>query len=100
LAEICHKLVKKGARIYVEGKLQTRNFEDKTGARKHIVEILIDNMLLLDGKKNKDAIDEKGTLDIEENFTMSSFSDEDFLSMLPDSELDSSINIDEEKSIF
>jgi len=79
--------------------LQTRNFEDKTGVKKHIVEILIDNMLLLDGKRNKDNVDDK-SLDIEENFTMSSFSDEDFLSMLPDTNLDSSINIDEEKSIF
>lgn len=54
LAEICHKLVKKGARIYIEGKLQTRKIDDKNGNRKHIVEILIDNMLLLDSKKNKE----------------------------------------------
>ena len=99
LAEICHKLVKKGARIYVEGKLQTRNFEDKTGVRKHVVEILIDNMLLLDGKRSKDAADDKIGLDLEENFTMSSFSDEDFLSMMPDAS-STSVDFDEEKSIF
>jgi single stranded DNA-binding protein len=98
LAEICHKLVKKGARIYIEGKLQTRNFEDKTGVRKHVVEILIDNMLLLDGKRSKDSADEKLGLDMEDNFTMSSFSDEDFLSMIPDSS--SPATFDEEKSIF
>jgi len=84
LAEICCKLVKKGARIYVEGKLQTRNFEDKNGNRKHIVEVLIDNMLLLDGKRNKENND---LLNLEvDNFTMSSFDDsEDFLSMISDS---------------
>ena len=96
LAEICHKLVKKGARIYVEGKLQTRNFEDKNGVKKHIVEILIDNMLLLDAKRNKDATEDQ-SLDID-NFTMTSFGDDDFMSMLPDS--DSVANFDEDKSIF
>lgn len=54
LAEVCHKLVKKGARVYIEGKLQTRNFEDKNNNRRHIVEILADNMLLLDNRKVRD----------------------------------------------
>ena len=93
LAEVCHKLVKKGARIYVEGKLQTRNFEDKNGTRKHIVEVLIDNMLLLDGKKSKELGDEK--LD---EFTMSSsYTDDDFLSILSENSTD---DIEEERSIF
>jgi single-strand DNA-binding protein len=51
LAEVIHKLVKKGSRIYIEGRLQTRSFDDKSGARKHIVEILADGMLLLDMRK-------------------------------------------------
>lgn len=54
LAEIIYKLVKKGARIYIEGKIQTRTFDDKFGVRKHIVEIIADNMLMLDAKKYKD----------------------------------------------
>ena len=99
LAEICHKLVKKGARIYVEGKLQTRNFEDKNGIRKHIVEILIDNMLMLDAKRSKEGeVDQ--SLDIE-NFTMTSFEDDDFMSMISDvSSPSASSDIDEDKSIF
>ena len=96
LAEICHKLVKKGARIYVEGKLQTRNFEDKSGIKKHIVEVLIDNMLLLDAKRNKDGTIEQ-SLDIE-NFTMTSFEDDDFMSMITDE--NSNIDFDEDKPIF
>lgn len=54
LAEVIHKLVSKGSRIYVEGKIQTRTFEDKTGVRKHVVEILAENMLILEHKKVKD----------------------------------------------
>lgn len=54
LAEVIYKLVKKGSRVYIEGKIQTRSFEDKFSNRRHIVEILADNMLLLDNKKSKD----------------------------------------------
>jgi len=97
LAEICHKLVKKGARIYVEGKLQTRNFEDKNGIRKHIVEILADNMLMLDGKRNKDSIEDQN-LDIE-NFTMTSLEDDDFLSMISNESVSVDFDTDE-KPIF
>lgn len=52
LAEIIHKLVKKGARIYIEGRLRSRSFEDKSGNKKHVCEIIADNMLLLDSKKD------------------------------------------------
>ncbi len=53
LAEVINKIVNKGSRIYIEGRIQTRVFDDKSGHRKHIVEILADNMLLLDAKKHK-----------------------------------------------
>ena len=51
LAEVIHKLVKKGSRVYIEGRIQTRTFDDKTGSRRHVVEILADNMLLLEIRK-------------------------------------------------
>lgn len=53
LAEVINKLVQKGSRIYVEGRIQTRSFEDKSGNRRHVVEVLADNMLLLDARKPK-----------------------------------------------
>lgn len=53
LAEVIHRLVKKGSRIYVEGRLQTRTIDDKNSPKKHVVEILADNMLLLDNRKDK-----------------------------------------------
>lgn len=53
LAEVINKLVRKGSRVYIEGRIQTRNFEDKNGSRRHVVEILADNMLLLDQKKSR-----------------------------------------------
>lgn len=53
LAEVIQRLVKKGSRIYIEGRLQTRTIDDKSLQKKHVVEILADNMLLLDTKKDK-----------------------------------------------
>ncbi len=56
LAEVINKLVSKGSRVYIEGRIQTRTFDDKSGNRRHVVEVLADNMLLLDpkGKSNDD----------------------------------------------
>lgn len=76
LAEVCHKLLRKGARIYIEGKLQTRTIEDKNNFKRQLVEIVADNMLLLDGKKYREnGGDEpiKAT-----NFYESGFDDSDF----------------------
>jgi single-strand DNA-binding protein len=60
LAEVIQKLVNKGSRIYVEGKIQTRNFDDKGGQRKHVVEIIADNMLLLEQRRSDDEVDDFG----------------------------------------
>lgn len=51
LAEVICKLIVKGSKIFIEGRLRTRTFDDKNQNRKQIVEILADNMLLLDSKK-------------------------------------------------
>ena len=54
LAEVVQKLVKKGSRVYIEGKVQTRVFDDKNNIRKHVTEILAENLLILDGRKAKE----------------------------------------------
>ena len=51
LAEVIDKIVKRGSKVFVEGKLQTRCFDDKSGQRKQFVEILAENILLLEYKK-------------------------------------------------
>ncbi len=54
LAEIITKLVKKGSKIFIEGRLQSRSFEDKNGNKKNVVEVLADNMLILETKRSKE----------------------------------------------
>jgi single-strand DNA-binding protein len=50
LAEICQEYVQKGSLLYVEGKLQTRNYEDRDGVKRYITEIQANNIALLDRK--------------------------------------------------
>lgn len=54
LAEICGEHVKKGTKIYVEGKLQTRKWQDKDGSDKYSTEIQVNEFLLLGAKKQQE----------------------------------------------
>lgn len=50
-AEIVRDYVKKGNKLYVEGKIQTRNWDDKTsGEKKYRTEIIVNELVLLSGK--------------------------------------------------
>ncbi len=50
LAEIITQYLRKGSRIYLEGRLQTRSWEDQNGIKKYRTEIIADNMIMLDSK--------------------------------------------------
>ena len=51
LAEICGEWLKKGKKVYIEGRLQTRSYDDKnTGTKRYITEIVADNMIMLDSR--------------------------------------------------
>ncbi|HUU28228.1 MAG TPA: single-stranded DNA-binding protein [archaeon] len=47
LAEICHEYLRKGTQVYIEGKLQTRSWEDQSGQRRYMTEIVADEMVIL-----------------------------------------------------
>lgn len=46
-AEIVEKYVHKGDKLFVEGKLQTRSYDDKQGIHRQLVEVLVSNMEML-----------------------------------------------------
>jgi single-strand DNA-binding protein len=50
LAEIAGEYLKKGSQIYVEGKLQTRKWQDKDGKDRYTTEIVVNEMTMLGGK--------------------------------------------------
>lgn len=47
LAEVVEKYVKKGDKIYIEGKLKSRSYQDQDGVTKYITEVLGDNLVML-----------------------------------------------------
>ncbi len=47
-AEIAHKYLKKGRLVYIEGKLQTRSWQDQQGQKRYTTEIVANNMQFLE----------------------------------------------------
>lgn len=50
LAEVVEKYVKRGEKVYVQGRLKTRSFEDKNGQTRYVTEIIADDVLFLSQK--------------------------------------------------
>ncbi len=55
LAETAEKYVHKGDKLYVEGKIRTRSYDDQSGAKRYITEIFVDNMEMLSPKGTSGA---------------------------------------------
>lgn len=47
LGEICGEYLSKGKQVYIEGKLQTREWEDKDGNKRQTTEVVANNMVML-----------------------------------------------------
>lgn len=50
LAEIIGQYLKKGSKVYIEGRLQTRDWTGQDGVKRYRTEIVADNMIMLDSK--------------------------------------------------
>jgi single-strand DNA-binding protein len=50
LAEVAAKYLSKGSQVYIEGKLQTREWTDKDGQKKYTTEIVASSLVMLSGK--------------------------------------------------
>ncbi len=61
LAEICGEYLNKGSMVYIEGRLQTREWEDRDGNRRWTTEIVMTNMQMLD-KKGAAVLPEEAAL--------------------------------------
>jgi single-strand DNA-binding protein len=51
LAEVTEKIVRKGATVYIEGKLRSRTWEDRDKNKRYSVEVVADTLTLLSGRK-------------------------------------------------
>lgn len=50
LAETAEKYIHKGDKLYVEGKIRTRSYDDQAGAKRYVTEIFVENMEMLTPK--------------------------------------------------
>lgn len=52
LAELCSQLLTKGRKVYIEGRLQTRSWETPDGEKRQATEIVAEDMMLLDSRRD------------------------------------------------
>ena len=55
LAEICAKYLRKGSKVYIEGRLQTSDWTGNDGVKRYRTEIVAENMIMLDNKASGPA---------------------------------------------
>jgi single-strand DNA-binding protein len=55
LAELAQKFLHKGSMIYVEGRIRYRNWEDKEKVKRSSTEIVADNFVMLDKRKEYES---------------------------------------------
>lgn len=67
LAETCGQYLKKGSHVMVEGRLQTREWQDKEGQKRYSTEVIATDMYMLDGKRQDGGGDAAGGEDDWEN---------------------------------
>ena len=81
LVDIVDKYVKKGSKIYIEGELQTRKWQDQTGNDRYTTEIVLQGfnstLTLLDNKGNSTSVSEKSEENIVANNTPESQNEKD-----------------------
>lgn len=51
LAEICGDYLKKGQKIYIEGSIRTRSYDDKNGIKRYVTEIYANDLVMLSSGK-------------------------------------------------
>ena len=68
LADVAQQYLKKGNTVYVEGRLQTRSWEDeKTKQKKYMTEIVVSELIMLGGKEGGAAPVEKKKVEIDDS---------------------------------
>jgi single-strand DNA-binding protein len=54
MANVCENYLAQGSLVYLAGKIQTRDYEDKDGAKRYITELVANELKMLDSKKKSD----------------------------------------------
>lgn len=90
LAELCSQLLEKGKKIYVEGRLQTRDWTNDQGEKRYKTEVVISEMIIL---TNKGSSEDGGDYSYSDSAGESSSDSDDF----GDIDLDAILNSEDEE---
>jgi single-strand DNA-binding protein len=71
LAEICNQYLKKGQQVYIEGRLQTRRWEDEEGNKRSSVEVVAREMIMLGDRHEKAEGEAESKVESEVNYPRS-----------------------------
>jgi single-strand DNA-binding protein len=63
LGEICNQYLTKGTRVYVEGRLQTRKWQDKEGQDRYTTEVIASDMIILSSRQDRPSGDYEAPAD-------------------------------------
>ena len=83
LAEIAGEYLRKGSQVYVEGRLQTRKWQDQSGADRYSTEIVANNMQMLGGKGGSSMMQDGPPSNMEPAQTSAASSSDDFDDDIP-----------------
>ena len=75
LAEIAEQYLKKGSKVFIEGKIQTRDWEDSEGRKRYTTEVVAREMTMLDSKFSADSNSDSDSSDTTPKETASKDSD-------------------------
>ena len=75
MAEVAGQYLRKGSRIYIEGRIQTRDWTPQDGIKRYRTEIVADNMIMLDSKGGSTPLS-SGSAGASENFAAPSVAEE------------------------
>lgn len=53
LGEICNEYLRKGTRVYIEGRLQTRRWQDQNGQDRYMTEVIASDMIILSSRQER-----------------------------------------------
>lgn len=77
LAENCSKYLAKGSKVAIDGRIQTRSYDDQNGNKRYITEVVAENVQFLDSKKDGQAIEvQNGTENTQNEFENMSYKTE------------------------
>mgnify|MGYP000073561072 CR=1 FL=1 len=56
LGEFCSQYLKKGMRVYAEGRIRTREYDDRNGVKRMSVDLIANEVLMLDSRQDSDRL--------------------------------------------